>query len=369
MAGRSHLIEFGDYLCAHVEKRNSKPHTQPIRLISSTPAIPSLTGALQQLVRMNMNETIPYVTGKMLTSLEISTAEVIQSIETLIRNFSNELAWSAPKAVILPDDGRYMMAALAAMQDPPVLAVKSVVLNPDNPERGLPQINGLVTMLHSETGLPLAILDGNWITAVRTAGLSAVAARHMAWKNSSVAAFIGCGVQALSHLKAFSDIFPLEEVRVFGRGKKNIDKLCRSARRMSLKPTVCFSGHEAIRDADLIVSSITYSASLSPFLDANELKPGAFASITDLGTPWIRDSYPAFDMIVIDDLAQEASQPNKLVPPEYTTGDLSGLVLGEFSGRNNEHDRNAFIFRGHALGDLALSALAYRKLDERSEGC
>src|SRR5262249_9813587 len=149
-------------------------------------------------------------------------------------------------AVMLPPDGRYMMAALAAADDPPLLAVKSIVLNPRNPDRGLPAINGLVTMLDSETGLPVAILDANWITEVRTAGLSAIAARRMARTDSSVAAFIGSGVQARSHLRAFADLFPLREVRVFGRGQANIDALCQAAERLKLRPVICGSAKEAL---------------------------------------------------------------------------------------------------------------------------
>ena len=149
-------------------------------------------------------KTIPYLSGEMLAGLNLSTNDVIESIEALIAGCENGTAWSAPKAVILPDDGRYMMAALAAADDPPFLAVKTVVLNPRNSEKDLPQINGLVTMLDSDTGLPVAILDGNWITAVRTAGLSAVAAKHMARSDSKVIACVGCGVQAKSHLRALS---------------------------------------------------------------------------------------------------------------------------------------------------------------------
>ena len=67
------------------------------------------------------------------------------------------------------------------------------------------------------------------------------------------------------------------------------------------------------------------------------------------------------DQVTIDDLTQEEALPNKLVAPQYISGDLSGLVLGKFSGRDQADDRNAFIFRGHALGDLALSALALQK--------
>ena len=313
---------------------------------------------------MTTNESIPYLSGEKLAGLKLSTHEVIGSIETLIADCANKTAWSAPKAVMLPDDGRYMMAALAAADDPPFLAVKTVIMNPRNSARNLPQINGLVTMLDSDTGLPAAILDGNWITAVRTAGLSAVAAKHMARPDSSVVAFIGCGVQAKSHLDAFAELFPLEKVRVFGRGQANIDSLCEAAEDRSLQPVRCATGEEAVREADLIVSSITYSASLDPFLDANWLQPGAFAAITDLGVPWIKTKFSAFNQITIDDLDQEAALPNKLAPPEFVTGDLAGLVLGKFAGRDNEDDRNAFLFRGHALGDLALSALALQRSRE-----
>jgi ornithine cyclodeaminase/alanine dehydrogenase-like protein (mu-crystallin family) len=318
---------------------------------------------------MNTDKTIPYLSEEMLAGLDISTTDIVESIEVLIIGCEKGTVWSAPKAVILPEDGRYMMAALAAADAPPFLVVKTVVLNPRNPDKNLPQINGLVTMLDSDSGLPVAILDGNWITAARTAGLSAVAAKYMARKDSSVAAFIGCGVQAKSHLKAFKELFPLENVRVFGRGQANIDSFCELAQNMSLESKVCPSGEEAIRDADLIVSSVTYSAGLVPFLDANCLKPGAFAAITDLGAPWDKETFSVFNRLAIDDLNQEAALPNKLAPSEYVTGDLSGLVLGAFSGRDDKQDRTAFVFRGHALGDLALSALAFQKRLESKSTC
>jgi ornithine cyclodeaminase/alanine dehydrogenase-like protein (mu-crystallin family) len=307
---------------------------------------------------MTSNDQIPYLSEATLARLGLTTHDVIDCIEAAIIGCEQGTVWSAPKAVIQPGDGRYMMAALAAADDPPYLVVKTVILNPRNSDRQLPQINGLVTMLDSDTGLPVAILDGNWITAVRTAGLSAVAAQRMAREDSSVIAFIGTGVQARSHLTAFADLFPLRQVRVFGRGQANIDSLCELADSLSLQPIRCASGLEAIQPADLVVTSVTFTAGLEPFLDADDLKPGAFAAITDLAAPWHKDGFSVLDRITIDDQAQEAAMPNKLVAPEYVSGDLSGLVLGKFSGRDHADDRNAFIFRGHALGDLALAGLA-----------
>jgi ornithine cyclodeaminase/alanine dehydrogenase-like protein (mu-crystallin family) len=317
---------------------------------------------------MTETRTILYLSENDLAGLGITTEESIQAIEALIHGRAQSKVWWAPKAAILPDDGRYMMATLAAADEPSIMAVKSVLLSPRNSERGLPQINGLITVMDSETGLPLACMDAGWITAVRTAALSAVAAKCLARADASVAAFIGCGVQAHSHLQAFASLYPLREVRAFGRGRPNIDALCQSAAALGLSAVVCDTAEEVITGADLIITSVTFSATMEPFLDAGLLKPGCFAAITDLAAPWIKDSFGALDRIVIDDLEQESLMTNKLADPALINGDLSGLVLGEVAGRGEAAERTAFIFRGHAIGDLALSALAYQRAYEAARG-
>lgn len=303
-----------------------------------------------------------YLSHNALEGLQLTTKAVIDSIEHLVRSCRQSQAWSAPKVVITPPDGRYIMATLAVANDPPFLAVKSLLLNPRNPERGLKSINALVALHDSNTGLPLAILDGNWITAVRTAGLSAVAAKRLAKADSSIAAFIGCGVQAYSHLHAFAEIFPLKAVRAFSRGSANRDAFCQTAEKKGLSAVACSAAQEAMKDADLIITSVTLSPQLAPFLDARWLKPGAFATMTDLATPWFAGSMSAFDRIIIDDLEQESRMSKPLVDPELVSGDLADLVSGDRVGRYTEGERTAFVFRGLALGDLAVAALAYQHM-------
>jgi ornithine cyclodeaminase/alanine dehydrogenase len=309
-----------------------------------------------------------YLSEQILETLGITTIDAMAAIEHLIRGCAEGTVWSAPKAVLEPPDSRYLMATLAAADDPPFMSVKSLVLNPDNAGKGIPSINASLTLLDSRTGLPAAVMDGNWITAVRTAALSGMAARRLALSKSEVCTFIGCGVQANSHLRAFADLFPLTEIRAYGRGQTNIDALCETACGLGLKAVPCSTAQDAVTDADLIITSVSHSAAFEPFLDAGWLKPGAFAAVIDLGAPWIEDSLSRFDRIVIDDLEQEASLANKLVPPELITGDLTQLVLGEIDGRGADTDRTAFIFRAHPLGDLALAALAYRKAVEKGLG-
>jgi ornithine cyclodeaminase/alanine dehydrogenase-like protein (mu-crystallin family) len=250
--------------------------------------------------------TLPYLSGKTLEAFSITTEEIVDSVEQVILGQRHGTVWSAAKAVVTPGDDRYIMATLAVSDDPPVVATKSLVLNPRNPQRGLAAINSVVTLLDAETGLPLAIIDGNWVTAWRTAGLSAVAAKRMARPDSAVIAFIGCGVQARSHLDIFRDLFPLREMRAFGRGAANRDALCRAAEARGLKAVASKTAKEAIGDADIVVTSVTLLPAPEPFLDARWLKEGCFVTMTDLAAPWLADGMSAFQRIVIDDLEQEA---------------------------------------------------------------
>jgi len=305
--------------------------------------------------------TVPYLSRSVLERLAITTHEAVDSIEQLILGQRRGQVWCAPKVVVLPGDDRYIMATLAVADEPRVVATKSLVLNPRNRDRGISVINSLVTLLDSETGLPLAIVEGNWVTARRTAGLSAIAAKRLARSDSASIAFIGCGVEARSHLDAFCDLFPVREIRAFGRGTENRDALCRIAEARDLAAIASKTAQEAVEGADLIVTSVTLVPNLAPFLDARWLKPGAFLTSTDLALPWVAEGMGAFQRIVIDDLEQEAKMSKPMIPPALVVGDLSGLVSGEIAGRAGAEERTAFVFRGLAVGDLALAALAYRR--------
>jgi ornithine cyclodeaminase/alanine dehydrogenase len=253
------------------------------------------------------------------------------------------------------------MATLSAADDPPFMAVKALLLNPRNPERGLSSINSLVVLQDGDTGLPLAVVDGNWITAVRTAGLSALAAKRLASPQASTVAFIGCGVQAQSHLRALAELFPLQEIRAFGRGAANRDALCRAAEALGFASVAAPTARDAVTSADIVVSSVPLTPRPAPFVDARWLKPGAFATLPDLALPWLRESMSAFTRIVIDDREQEATMPEPMVAPELVSGDLADLVAGGVAEVSSQDERSAFVFRGMGLADLALAALAYQR--------
>ena len=150
-------------------------------------------------------------------------------------------------------------------------------------------------------------------------------------------------------------------MRAFGRGTTNRDALCATGEALGLKVIKAASAREALEGADLIVTTVTFSPDVEPFLDARWLSPGTFATITDFAAPWEDDGMVAFDRIVVDDTEQELKSEMPLVNKDLIDGDVSGLVLGEVTARKNAQERTAFVFRGLALGDLAMAVLAYER--------
>ena len=302
---------------------------------------------------------IARLTDADLAGLGLTPGEIADAIETALVQKSEDRLHTAPKAALLPGGGRYMMSTLAVGDDG-LTVVKTVTVSPENPARGLPSINGAIQVYDAETGLLKAVLDANWITAVRTAGLSAVAARRLADPASKTIAFVGTGVQAISHLDAFLPMFPLDRVFGIGRGRRNLDNLAERARNLGLSAEIDATPETALREADLIVTSVTLDYTIEPFLDARWLKPSAFAAITDLTIPWRPESLDAFGTIVVDDLEQERTAPRPMVAAERIAGDLTDLVTGRIA-RGGPDRPAAFAFRGISLGDYAVTALALRR--------
>lgn len=285
-----------------------------------------------------------------LRALNIGPTQVVDAIRGAVQEISAGDLSVTPKSVLQPGDGRYMMATLATGR---VTVVKAVSVCPDNPGRGLPSITGSIMVLDAQTGECLAVMDAEWVTAVRTAGLSALAAQTLASPAAETIGFVGCGVQARSHLELFAELFPLTRVLCHGRGAANIDRLCAMARDMGLEAEACERPEALLEQSDIVVSSITITYTGDPFLDAGRLKPGALAIVTDAAKPWHRGSFDAFGAVVVDDRAQELSMPDPVVAAERITGDLTDLVGGRIVP---DAAPRAFMFRGIAAGDYALAA-------------
>ena len=307
---------------------------------------------------------IRYLSRRDVERLAVSAREIADRLETLLVAERAGDAWEAPKASIAPADGRLSLALLCAAREPPVSVLKTVGLSPGNAARGLPHIGGVIVVHDGESGLPVAILDAEHITAVRTAAISLVAAKRLACAESESIGFIGCGVQARSHLDALVSELFIERIVAFSRRRESAEALCAHARAAGVAGRVTEDARDAMTGVDIVVSSIPDQPGFRPFLDAGKLGPGACAIGVDLGRSWIPETFSAFDRVAVDDLRRHGAAP--IVTTVPVEADLVTLI-GE-PRRTDRSARTAFMFRGVGLGDLAAASICLDRARARGIG-
>jgi ornithine cyclodeaminase/alanine dehydrogenase len=298
-----------------------------------------------------------YLARAELEGLGLTAQDMTGMLARLLRGRASGDTVNKPKSAINRPDGRLFMAMLSSAEDPPYMAIKCLGLSPANAEKGLPSIGALLSLHDSATGHPVALMDADWITGVRTAALSALAAQSLARPDSRSIALIGTGVQGQTHLELFSQLFPLEEVRLMGRGRANLDARAAQARALGLSVSETDDPREATEGADLVVTSVTPTPELPRFMDPAWLKPGAFATMVELARAWQVERLEGRARVFVDDREQEAAMEDPLLPYDLIEGDLVDLATERLPGRRTPEEVTAFAFRGLALGDLALGAL------------
>ena len=311
-----------------------------------------------------LEDGIRYLSRRDVERLAVSASEIADGLEALLVAERAGDAWEAPKASIAPGDGRLSLALLSAAREPSLSVLKTLGVSPGNAARGLAHIGGVIVVHDGESGMPVAILDAEHITAVRTAAISLVAARRLARADSRSIGFIGCGVQAASHLDALASELPIDRIVAFSRRRESAQALCVRAADTGIAGQVAEDTDDAIGGVDIVVSSIPDRPGFQPFLDADRLLPGAFAIGVDLGRSWTPATFTAFDRVAVDDLRRHAVSPMVTTVP--VDADLHSLIAEP--RRTHLTARMAFMFGGVGLGDLAAASICLQRARERGVG-
>ena len=247
------------------------------------------------------------------------------------------------------------------------LAAKQVAVFPENHERGLPSHLAVITLFDEETGAPLAVMDGERITAVRTGGASAVSVRLLARPDARVLAILGAGVQAAAHLEAVSRVRDIAEVRVASRTVAHASALAASDPRARAVD----SFEEAVRGAD-IVCCCTHSD--RPVLSFAWLAPGAHVTsvgFNGAGSELDRETVTGGHLFI--------ESVDAFAPPPAGCVELQGLsreaatelgaaLAGDAPGRQRADEITVYKSTGHASQDVVAARLVYERALERGLG-
>ena len=282
---------------------------------------------------------------------------LLDALAAALVSFSSGTTSVPPRvAARVPDRG--LLGAMVGYVPGAGLELKLVSVFPKNHERGLPSHQALIALFDEENGTPLAVMDGTYITAIRTGGAAAVAARALAREDASVLAILGAGVQGHSHLETFSRVRDFTEIRVVSRDAAKAAAL--AARHPRAR--VARSFEVAVRGADVVACC---TDAREPVIRREWLKPGAHVSSVGGSFGPEIDADTLADGRVFVEWRGAATNAPPAGAWELQGFDADRLTeVGEVlsgvrPGRRTPNDLTVYKSTGHAVEDVAAARLVF----------
>lgn len=254
------------------------------------------------------------------------------------------------------------------------MGAKVASVNPGNLDLGLPVIHAVVLALDPETGRLIALMDGTWLTALRTGAVGGLAADLLSREDSTTVALFGAGVQARTQLEAVRCVRPIADVRVVSRTGDSADDLVAelsgvSARRVD-------DPDEAIDGADIV---ITATSSATPVFDGSRIAPGTHVTGVGSFTTEMREVDTALVMrarVVVDQREATLAEAGDIAGPisdgdvdeSVLSAEIGEILLGSQAGRTSRDEITFFKSVGNAVQDIAVAALVLERAQAAGRG-
>lgn len=261
----------------------------------------------------------------------------------------------------------------AYLEKTEALSTKIVTVFEENRNIGLPTTMAVVVLNSAKTGEPLSIMDGNFITAIRTGAVGGVAAKYLAREDSKTIGVFGAGVQARTQLKAACVVRKIERAfvydKVIERAEVFADEMSKELN-ISIKVS---SPEEIVRNSDIIVTATT---SKTPLFDGSLVKQGTHLTLIGSFKPDAREvdeKVVKKSKIVVDQKSAALKEAGDIIIPLkagiINVGDiyaeLGEIVTGKKGGRASESEITLFKSVGLGIQDCATAWLAYNKAREK----
>lgn len=252
--------------------------------------------------------------------------------------------------------------------------VKWVSGFPGNQRLGLPYISGLLILNDVETGLPRAVMDAAWITAMRTGAATAVAAKRLARPQARSFGILGCGVQARTNLEAVAAVLPsLREVRAYDIHPERTARYAQEMGRRfpDLGLVAAATARAAVEGTDVVVTAGPIRRRPEPAIEADWFSEGALGVPLDYDSYWKPEALQRADRFYTDDTRQLLQTRAggvyfQEIPEVYA--DLGEVLAGLKEGRRDDGQRLICMNLGLALEDMAVAPLVLEAAERRGLG-
>lgn len=305
----------------------------------------------------------------------LTMEDSISAVETAMIAVSTARCTLPPRLpATITEKGAAILLMSAACDDLSVYAVKSLSLHPQNSQRGLPLIHGTITLFDRETGVPVSIMDGKDITALRTAAASAVATKWLARTGARTLGVLGTGVQARHHVSAITTVCPIERIIIWGRSHDKAVSLVEVLREdQNVSVTSARNASEAA--ACDIVCTVTNAE--TPILRSEWLYDGSHVNLVGGHQPSQREADTNLirrARLFVDSYSAALAEAGDILIPidegaitiDHVKGEIGEVIAGAVAGRMSDSDITLYKSVGVASQDLYVASQVLERA--RSQG-
>jgi alanine dehydrogenase len=298
----------------------------------------------------------------------VSMNEVMDSVEKAFRAKGMGKVQMPTKIYITFPEGDFRAMA-CYMPELEMACVKIVNVHPKNPEKhGLPTVMATILLIEPNSGKPLAIMDGTYITNMRTGAAGGIAAKYLARKGSKIIGMVGAGAQARTQLLALKEVFKISEVRICARTIEECELFVKTMEHLGLRILVKHSVEEVVKGCDILVTTTPVT---KPIVKNEWVGEGMHINAIGADAAGKEELDPEIlkrAKVVVDDYEQACHYGELNVPfsegifkREQIHAELGEIVAGKKTGRTSDSEITVFDSTGLAIQDLAAATLVYDK--------
>lgn len=290
--------------------------------------------------------------------LAMARRQVIMPIRNVIK-----FAAAQPQVISAQDKTATAAFMPAYLADFNALGIKVASLVPTNPDCGIPLINAVVILLDTATGQPAVLLEGAVITALKTGATSGLATDLLAKQGATTLAVVGAGVQARAQLQAVCSVRNIEQIKIYSRTYEHAVGLAAEVLQQENMPRqiiACKTLREATREADIICSATTSTASL---IDVDDVQLGVHINAVGYHTTTMRETSAA--LIAKAKVVVEQREATLLESCERNVIEIGDILSGAQTGRDSMSQITLFASVGTAMQDIAIAAAVWQRAREK----
>jgi len=315
---------------------------------------------------ITIGKEILYLTYQDIVNVGLNDDEILNLVELSLAEHGKKNCEMPAKIGLHPKKDTLMHAMPAFMPKFKACGIKWGACFPENYKRGLPQTSALLILNDPNTGWPLAIMDAIWITAKRTAAVTAVACKYLARQDSEQLGIIGTGVQGHEHIKVLAKQLPnLKRINAYDIRTDVLNAFAQEFNTLLECEVTASNGYrETVENSDVIVSATAILQKPNPQIRDEWIKDGIFIAPIDFDSLWEFKTMSRMDKFLVDSREEMmyflsiGYLPNGL--PEVHA-ELGEVVCGAKVGREEDTENIMDMNIGMAIEDVPVANELYQR--------